>query len=124
MKYLYLLLILITFNSFSNEDWTHVVSSQNDDFIYFVNNKTIKKDGTQVRFWTKMNNMMENKSVRTLIQIDCKNETYVPLRTTIFSDLNLNGPIQFDTTASPKYIPDFIPPNTINFYLMDHVCKR
>ena len=120
-KILLLILFLITSNVLG--DWEPVTFNTLNSLI-FVDKDTIRKRGNKVEFWQKINfntPTTEVKSMRSFIEIDCKERTQTSLDVTAFSERNLQGNI-LSTFNPPRKIV-YLAPDTAGDEILKYVCK-
>ena len=124
---LILSLILITTNAYA--EWTFY-SSDDKGNVRFYDKSTIKRNGDKVKVWMYFNMLADDKSweslntksMRTLVEIDCVNETHKPLSIQRFTELDLEGDMTDVPITNRPII--YIVPNSSHATLMKLVCKK
>jgi hypothetical protein len=128
MKYLLVFLMLVNFPARANWEW---VTENENGVDFFVDFRTLRKDGNRVKFWRVMNypkpvsaKGQNISSFRSRYEVDCKEETSRVLTVTAFSqkdargtDLGTETYSEFDT----KW--EHIVPNSSMFTVLNRVCK-
>jgi len=123
MKYLLALLILIALPAWAG--WTKV-SESDDDAEVFLDYDTLRRDGNLRRIWQLYNLSPNDKngwgSVRSRVELDCKNETLKTLSYSVYSKHFTTGVvIHSKDEEQPKRD---IAPATISWTVLKEVCKR
>ena len=130
MKTLLLILSLLLISTNAYAEWTFY-SKPVDGTVLFYDKSSVKRNGNNVRVWKYVNFSPNNEkaksinmsSLRELYEIDCVNETYIPLSMQSYTKPDLEGE---ETDVPDNYLlkTNYIVPNTTNATLMKLVCKK
>ena len=125
MKYLLSLLILIASPAWAG--WEKVTETKDGDLLFF-DRDTIRREGSRVKFWELANLVKPNVvggreylSMRSRIEIDCKQEQQRHMTITAFAGLFANGE-QIATVTDLGQWKD-IAPDTVTWTILKTVCK-
>jgi len=128
---LILSLLLITTNAYA--EWilySQTKNGVNSDVDIFYDPLTVKRNGDKVKVWKYTNfspndekaKSLEMASARSLVEIDCVNQTSKQLAFHVFTKQNLEGDMTMDT--APRSTIDYIAPDSTHATLMKLVCKK
>jgi len=128
MKYLFVLLLLVNFPARANWEW---VSENENGVNFFVDFRTLRKDGNRVKFWRIMNyptpiNLKGQSifSMRSRYEVDCKEDTYRTLTVTAFSQKDARGTdLGTETYGEFDSKWEHIVPTSSMFTVLNRVCK-
>ncbi len=128
MKKIVITLTLIIMATNANAEWTKISTAKSG--VLFYDKHTIKRNGDKVKVWEYMNYNLENEtdpdllkyaSQRSLVEIDCVNETYKTLTSDLYSKPNLEG--DYKKLTSDNEIKYVVPYSTFAS-LMKLTCKK
>jgi hypothetical protein len=121
-----LTLIIIATNAYA--EWA--IYSVVKDGVLFYDKDTIRRNGDKVKVWDYVNfnlegetdpDLLKYSSQRSLVEIDCINETYTTLHSDLYSKPNLEGDYKkLGSNNEKKYIV----PNSTFARLMKLTCKK
>jgi hypothetical protein len=120
----FVLLFLIAFSSFANAEWKFIVNNQSGTDRYYIDESTLKKQGTYFRAWFMVDytakNEYGNRSHKVLQEIDCEGR----IRWIYFTSYEGNmgsGKVNAQLEADPKWF--IATPGDINNALIKYVCR-
>lgn len=128
MKKIVIALTLIIMTTNANAEWA--IYSTAKQGVLFYDKHTIKRNGDKVKVWEYVNYNLESEtdpdllkyaSHRSLVEIDCVNETYKTLTFDLYSKPNLEG--DYKKLTSDNEIK-YIVPNSTFASLMKLTCKK
>jgi hypothetical protein len=128
MKKIVVTLTLIIMATNAYAEWTKYSTTKSG--VLFYDKHTIKRNGDKVKVWEYANYNLESEtdpdllkysSHRTLVEIDCVNETYKTLHFDLYSKPDLEG--DYKKLTSDNEIK-YIVPNSTFAYLMKLTCKK
>lgn len=124
MRKYFLLLFLVPFLAWG-QNWQFVTKNA-DGISFYVDPSTIKRNGHLVRFWELADFVSGDSSygsIRSLSEIDCKENRTKSLDTTAFSGQMASGRILGrDDERTARWDP--IPPGTAVEVMMRLVCTK
>ena len=128
MKRLLLGLMLLVTAGAASAEWTRAGS--NDDFIYYVDRATIRRNGNLVKMWILRDFKSAQKhdgtpylSERGQNEYDCKEENYRILAFTFFAGKMGDGKVVYNTSkTSMKWSP--IAPGSVAETLWKIACGK
>lgn len=125
MKYWLALLMLISAPAWSGE-WEKVAKSAANGDVYYIDDETIKKDGSYRRFWLLVDlntkGQFKELSAKIRVEVDCKEERSRFLALLLHSGNMGTGQVvqSVDEPGNWKYIP----PKSNDSAVMLYVCKK
>ena len=113
-------IILLMASDLANADWVWY-SSTEDGSTLFYDPETIKKFGKGYKVWTLSNAVIKNSlSNKTLVYIDCSNETHQRHFISFYSRENGGGEVVY-SSSEPSFDP-IVPGSTMGA-LFKKICK-
>ena len=119
-----LLIVFLFYPLCAFSEWKMAGITAEMDFIFFVDDTSIRRDSAKVKYWMKVNVFRADQpflSSRQFVEINCDNQTSRTLSYQNFSKHDLKGEI-VGRSETPLQIIN-IPPDTSMYSVMEFVCK-
>lgn len=125
MKYWLALLMLISAPAWAGE-WKKVAQSADHGYVYYIDDETIKKDGSYRRFWLlgdfKTKGPLKELSEKSRYEVDCKEERSRFLTLLLYSGNMGTGQVVQIVDKPDNW--SYIPPETSGSAVMQYVCRK
>lgn len=102
-----------------SSDWVRVASSRDEMTVFYVNPKTIVKDGQTVKAWTASVQKDNNRSAKLLFEINCKT---LQERHLAFHSYSLDFSKVTGTVETPKTW-NYIIPDSVSSTQAKAICE-
>jgi hypothetical protein len=123
-KYLFVIFVVIAFNSYAQSNWVYVTTS-NSGYDYLVDRSSFQTQGDSITFWYRTNYKQRDKfgdlSSKTQRTINCRTREAIIRFSMYYDDIDNNGQLTTSGKSSDSWEP--IPPETIVWSLYKFVCK-
>ena len=117
--------ILSTSFAYANSDWRYITSTVDGD-QFLIDQNSILKQGDSVTFWYRRNFSIRDKfgnlSSKVQKTINCRTRDGILRFMLIYDDVNNMGKLTNSYNPNDSWEP--IPPDTIFWRFLLHVCSR
>ena len=119
--------LLMAFSCSVWAEWVLVTKSEARGVFFYIDPASIRREGNLRKFWQladfKERNKSLDKSYRSKIELDCKEEIFRVSSITIFSESMLKGNIT-NSFNYPNSEWENIAPGTLDADTMEYVCAK
>jgi hypothetical protein len=103
-----------------NKDWVPAAADSELSRIYYVNSKTVERNGQIAKAWTAVTRSKDKDSVKSLMEFNCKTNQARRLSNVFYKSINFSE-INFSTNEPGPW--GYLVPDSIDYALRDFVCK-
>ena len=116
--------VIVSVNAYANSNWIYLVTS-NSGTVTFIDKNSMQKSGDSITFWILDNfgqraeyGDLSAKKQRT---INCRTRETILRYIMMYDDINSTGKLTLSFVPKSSWEP--IAPDTVNWSLLEYVCK-